>query len=629
MFYQSWQYYWKGAIICVLGNHDVWNYEDKKQNREEHLSIEAVAKQIEQSFEESLFSNTRILLENALYLKLQDSAWGASWNTKGTRLSEEQIIEASVDELKAYFKKASVVVLGGLGFSGKNETFNASNGIYNYALTRPEDIERSSRFEKIYNKMKQCAADVPVIVLTHTPMHDWSGQQYHPGWIYISGHTHQNFRSLDWNGAIRLEDNQLGYQAKDVKLKKFVLNHETYDPLVELPDGIHTISKVEYLDYNQAHKIVIPRFGHNGEIIALKKNLWYMFLLRKNGYLYILDGAKTRVVHKDIRFYYDNLEGYCKCIMKIFGPFCQYEQQIAELVKQTGGAGKIHGCIIDFDFYNHVFVNPLDGSLVPYIALSKTYKSVYTNFMELRNNPQFGSSALGLSEKGGEPLTAIELTAVNKLEQYKCKSEPAGDSIVYDTTIYKYSGIVKSIQYIIDKHIVRVWRDEFLKYTGADSLKGSLNSIPAAEIESYFEESEKEEKYVLSESELQKLHGCRILLAEDNALNTEIAVEIMKKFGIVCDCVTNGKKCLELLTEKPDGYYDAVLMDIQMPVMNGYETTDAIRKMEGKKAEIPVIALTANAFEEDRKKAIVNGMNDHIAKPIDPSILAMTLLKYI
>lgn len=144
-----------------------------------------------------------------------------------------------------------------------------------------------------------------------------------------------------------------------------------------------------------------------------------------------------------------------------------------------------------------------------------------------------------------------------------------------------------------------------------------------------YKESEKEEKHVLSESELQKLHGCRILLAEDNALNTEIAVEIMKKFGIVCDCVTNGKKCLELLTEKPDGYYDAVLMDIQMPVMNGYETTDAIRKMEGKKAEIPVIALTANAFEEDRKKAIENGMNDHIAKPIDPSILAMTLLKYI
>lgn len=116
MFYQSLQCYWKGAIICVLGNHDVWNYENKKQNREEHLSIEAVAKQIEQSFKESLFSSTRILLENALYLKLQDSAWGASWNTKGTRLSEEQIIEASVDELKAYFKKLQSLYLEALDF---------------------------------------------------------------------------------------------------------------------------------------------------------------------------------------------------------------------------------------------------------------------------------------------------------------------------------------------------------------------------------------------------------------------------------------------------------------------------------------------------------------------------------
>ena len=144
-----------------------------------------------------------------------------------------------------------------------------------------------------------------------------------------------------------------------------------------------------------------------------------------------------------------------------------------------------------------------------------------------------------------------------------------------------------------------------------------------------YKEPEKEEKHVLSKSELQKLHGCRVLLVEDNALNTEIAVEIMKKLGLICDCTTNGKKCLEQLNEKPAGYYDAVLMDIQMPVMNGYETTDAIRKLEGKNAQIPVIALTANAFEEDKKKSIAAGMNDHIAKPIDPSILAWTLLKYI
>lgn len=144
-----------------------------------------------------------------------------------------------------------------------------------------------------------------------------------------------------------------------------------------------------------------------------------------------------------------------------------------------------------------------------------------------------------------------------------------------------------------------------------------------------YKRKENEENHVLDEEKLEKLKGRRILLVEDNDLNTEIAVEIVKKIGLVCDCVTNGKKCLERLKEKPVGYYDAVLMDIQMPVMNGYEATAEIRKLGSESAYIPVIALTANAFEEDRKKAIASGMNDHVAKPIDPFVLAETLLKYI
>ena len=100
-----------------------------------------------------------------------------------------------------------------------------------------------------------------------------------------------------------------------------------------------------------------------------------------------------------------------------------------------------------------------------------------------------------MTEKVSErALTKSERFAVSELNQYISKNEEMLDTVVYDTTIYKYSGIVKSVQYIIDKHIVRVWRDEFLKHTGTDSLGYSLNSIPPAEIESYFEESEKEEK---------------------------------------------------------------------------------------------------------------------------------------
>lgn len=177
--------------------------------------------------------------------------------------------------------------------------------------------------------------------------------------------------------------------------------------------------------------------------------------------------------------------------------------------------------------------------------------------------------------------------------------------------------------------IVRSLVDLMKGTIGVESEEGKGTAFRVELPFPLYKESEKEEKHVLSESELRKLQGCRILLAEDNELNTEIAVEIMKKVGIVSDCVTNGKKCLEKINEKPAGYYDAVLMDIQMPVMNGYEATAEIRKMSGKKGKIPVIALTANAFDEDRKKAIASGMNDHIAKPIDPDVLATAILKYV
>lgn len=114
-----------------------------------------------------------------------------------------------------------------------------------------------------------------------------------------------------------------------------------------------------------------------------------------------------------------------------------------------------------------------------------------------------------------------------------------------------------------------------------------------------------------------ELAGKKILLVEDNELNAEIAKEILKKRGIYADIAENGQKCLEVLDKKPALFYDAILMDIQMPVMNGYETTTAIRNSKKEYHNIPIIAMTANAFEEDRQQALKVGMNAHIAKPVD------------
>ncbi len=120
--------------------------------------------------------------------------------------------------------------------------------------------------------------------------------------------------------------------------------------------------------------------------------------------------------------------------------------------------------------------------------------------------------------------------------------------------------------------------------------------------------------------------GRRILLAEDNDLNAEIAIEILKDVGLVVDRANDGLQCVEMMEAAPSGYYDLVLMDIQMPRMNGYEATRIIRQMDDRvKANVTILAMTANAFEEDKREALESGMNAHLSKPIEVDKLVKTL----
>lgn len=114
----------------------------------------------------------------------------------------------------------------------------------------------------------------------------------------------------------------------------------------------------------------------------------------------------------------------------------------------------------------------------------------------------------------------------------------------------------------------------------------------------------------------------RLLLAEDNDLNAEIGIAVLEEMGMEVERASDGVECIKMLTAAEDGYYDLILMDIQMPNLNGYETTQHIRQLDNKnKAEIPIIAMTANAFDEDRNMAFKVGMNGHVAKPIDVAVL--------
>ena len=145
----------------------------------------------------------------------------------------------------------------------------------------------------------------------------------------------------------------------------------------------------------------------------------------------------------------------------------------------------------------------------------------------------------------------------------------------------------------------------------------SCRKIPEEELQQQMED----------QPENVSLAGRRLLLAEDNGLNAEIAMTILQDADAEVELAADGKIAVDKLQDVPAGYYDAILMDIQMPNMNGYEATKAIRKLTDERAKIPIIAMTANAFEEDRQAALAAGMDDYVAKPVEISELFRTIMK--
>lgn len=132
------------------------------------------------------------------------------------------------------------------------------------------------------------------------------------------------------------------------------------------------------------------------------------------------------------------------------------------------------------------------------------------------------------------------------------------------------------------------------------------------------------------QTDLTVLQGRRMLLAEDNALNMEITEFLLNDVGVKVTKAADGQQAVEAFAASPPGGFDAILMDVMMPVRDGHEATRAIRAMDRPDAKtIPIFAMTANAFTEDRRKALESGMNEHLSKPIDPDALYRLLVKYL
>lgn len=456
MFYKElrrrWRYkYSVSHIIVVLGNHELMD---------PPLEMDAVIEKYRELFQELDIT----FLHNAL-----------AYGSEPTIIQEEDLLNINAEKLQ---KRPGPIILGGIGFSGLDPKYNASTLKYGLSFNSlpaeaaiQKDIEESKRFEALYQKALTILPKNRVIVLSHTPKSNWTKLPYQPGWIYINGHDHRNY--IDTKDAYRVyADNQIGYQKydiKDINLKWFIDSNQS-DPFLYLDDGIHRIDKPAYQQFLAWRSITMRSQRDIEPIYMLKKSNTYMFITHcyydknsKQKKWYLLNGGALVDLHmetdKELEYFYDYLDLYAQNVNIIMADYSKAQYEIAKLVKRIGGDGTVHGCIIDIDEFNHLYLNPLDGTVTAYYADDITSRKIYK------------SIELLLESMGRRTLLTRyrrEIKKESSLIKYNTSflEEQFGEDNSFEdigTYPYKVSGIIKTLQYCIEDGVVRKWYDEILK----------------------------------------------------------------------------------------------------------------------------------------------------------------------
>ncbi len=409
-----------------------------------------------------------LLQNDVVFINYAYGYWREKWSSlKPERYSYDQIMKFSDSELRTLCKKAVMIIVGGMGFTGYDPLWNASSGIYNGTVSPEEDIRETVIFESLYDRMAKIAGDMSVIVLTHTPKHCWSKKPYVKGWIYINGHTHHNSCS-EVDGARIYSDNQIGYyrDLKSIKFKSipYDCSHDIFE---HFSDGVHRITDREFIEFHHS-KAINCSLAREGTIYMLKNAGYYMFIFRnKEGkLLFMKSGQLSKLGNKNIDYYLQMMPRYVECIRRFLKPYTEYQQSISKVVKGFGGDGKIHGCIVDINYYNHLYVNPFDGTVTPYYAEDKEKKWVYPSVRSLlkdkapylfsRVDESYSDQKAGASESDSQDISKALLNPAD--------DDTAGTEITYvaDQEIYNYSILIYEFQRMEFNHIVRFWDERLL-----------------------------------------------------------------------------------------------------------------------------------------------------------------------
>lgn len=431
-------------IITVLGNHELWDGD--AQGIKKHNLKSIVSKYTKMIGD----IPCTFLLENSIF---------ACVKGRPIQISEEMLYDESISiYLKRILSKAEVIVFGAIGFSGNNEHFNSENGIYRATISgRKKEQELSTRCEKAYLRSINLIGTNRFICLTHMPKADWSDNVYLPNCIYINGHTHKNYYTLEGSKII-LADNQIGYKGANYSLKYFALSNN-YDRFEYLPDGIHEIHPSEYIEFAEL-KGLRYRYKRSdpSKMYVLKKSGFYMFATESKSSICILHGGKKeKLSNRNLQYYFDNMDILAEQLLQSFKGYVDRIHEISNSIKDLGGDGRIHGCIVDIDFYNHMYLNPFDGTLTAYCAEDMMSRISYPTLNLLIDNNPSHSPVLQNMKK----LISTKNVENNLALKSKGKSQKGG-TYTDGTFIYSISNKTKKIQTLFDANIIQVWDDKLI-----------------------------------------------------------------------------------------------------------------------------------------------------------------------
>lgn len=428
-------------VVFTLGNHELWSFPG--------FQIEQIVSKYRTILEEY----GMYLLHNDLLYK-EDCGLLADPKIGIHLIKYHDLCKMNELQIADRLRSARYVILGGLGFSGYNMEFNADNGIYRMTVDRDTEIKESKIFEDLYNRLRPILANKNTIILTHTPKKDWCREaDPNKNYVYVSGHTHRNFFHDD--GEYRVySDNQVGYHSENPHLKTFLIDND-YDCFSDYEDGIFEVTGEQYNDFYRGKNISMTFQREVNVLYMLKKNGYYCFIHKsRSGSLTILNGgAMKKLEIQDVQYYYDNMDAMISTIKTPLDKFTSFQKRIADMVRRIGGVGTIHGSIIDIDFYNHIYVNPLDLSMTGYWASDIINKIVYPSIPALleKNCPTiFGEYVKLLNGNGENPLAPKQQTNVAILPQ-----------TYLDTDIYKASREIKKMQKL-HSNILSSWYEDTL-----------------------------------------------------------------------------------------------------------------------------------------------------------------------